>query len=211
MKHAFDIEISSYCQAFCAGCQRNNDDNTPNPLHVNQHMNYDDFCTLIDTITQSTKIQHIQFCGEFGDPLMHPELTKFIDKVVKNTYLVIHTNAGLRSPAWISDLAKKYRTRMEIKFGIDGCDHETNWKYRKGVNWQRAMDNLTAWTQSGGRGYWAFLLFDWNYHQIPQAIQMAKDIGCDIKFQITEDDNGIDGMSPKNIPHALEMLKQNGC
>lgn len=209
MNHSFDIEITSYCQAFCTGCSRNDIFGNPDSLLVNQHMSYENFCKLIDTINAHSKPKYIEFCGEFGDPIMHPHLQKFIEKVLENTYLVVHTNGGLRQPKWFLDMAKLYGKKMHIKFGIDGCDHDTNWKYRKGVNWQRAIDNLTAWTQAGGAGHWDFLLFDWNYHQIPQAIQMANDIGCKLNFSITEDDNGIAGMSYANIPLAKEILKHH--
>ena len=45
--NSFDITISSYCQAFCAGCQRNNEDGTPsNWIKKNQLNVYDYGWTL---------------------------------------------------------------------------------------------------------------------------------------------------------------------
>lgn len=212
--HMFDIEISSYCQAFCSGCQRNNLDGELNEGFVQQHMGYQDYCVLTDSLSRGINIDFIQFCGEMGDPMMHPQVEQFIDRTFEITdNLLIHTNGGLRQPKWYAHMAEKYKNTnktLYIKFGIDGCDHDTNWKYRKGVNWQRAMDNLTAWTQAGGGGNWSFLLFDWNWHQIPLATAMAAEIGCKLQFQLTEDDLGLGGMTPEvqESPELIQMLNE---
>lgn len=209
-KSAFDIEITSYCQAECYGCQRNIGLKGKNPALVESHMLYENFCKLLDSIDADLQCEHIEFCGEFGDPMMHPDIERFIERASHSTsFINIHTNGGLRQPKWYSYMAEKHIDYdLEIKFGIDGCDHNTNWKYRKGVHWERAMDNLRAWTDAGGKGHWAFLLFDWNYHQIPQAVQMANDIGCKLKFHLTRDNNGLGGMSP----HIINSDKfQNLC
>lgn len=206
--HGFDIEISSYCQAFCSGCQRNTAYGEKSDNLVESHMSYDNFCYLMDSIDKLHSSRFIEFCGEMGDPMMHPDIERFIDRALQTTdKLLIHTNAGLRQPKWYTKIAEKHQDKnLQIKFGIDGCDHDTNWKYRKGVNWQRAMDNLKAWTDAGGKGHWAFLIFDWNYHQIPLAIKMAEEIGCKIEFHLTEDDNGRSGMTPA-VLHSEELHK----
>ena len=189
---------------------RNTPDSEKRDDIIEKNMNYEDFCYLMDNVDGLQNCSMIEFCGEMGDPMMHPQIEQFIDRTLQTAEtLIIHTNGGLRQPKWYAYIAKKYAGRnLLIKWGIDGCDHDTNWKYRKGVNWQRAMDNMISWTQSGGDGKWAFLLFDWNWHQIPQAKSMANDIGCDLQFQMTEDDTGLAGMSPhvSNSQEFRDML-----
>ena len=193
----FDISITSYCQAFCAGCQRNIGSGIKNDQLVEEHMTYQKFCKIMDQLDQLS-IAEIQFCGEFGDPMMHPDIEKFIDRTVKtNNKLLINTNGGLRQPKWYDHIAKKYSDKsIKIEWAIDGTDHDTNWKYRKGVNWGRAMENMISWKNAGGHGVWSFLIFEWNYHQIPKAIEMANDIGIKISFAMTMDENGKSGIIP---------------
>lgn len=213
-KHAFDIEITSYCQAFCAGCQRNTINGEKREEHIDHHMAYDDFCKLMDNLDQAKICAYIQFCGEFGDPMMHPDIERFIDRALETAPLIINTNGGLRQPKWYAHLAKKHHDKtLIIEFGVDGTDHETNWMYRKGVNWKRCIENMTQWFQNGGQGWWMFLLFNWNWHQIPDAVEMAKDIGCNVKFNKTESDaeNPKDGMSPGVYEkHAAPLIEKFG-
>jgi molybdenum cofactor biosynthesis enzyme MoaA len=213
MKNEFDISITSYCQAFCSGCQRNDPLGNKDKTLVEKHMPYENFCFIMDQLDQLENCSGIKFCGEFGDPLMHPDIEKFIDRVMQTTdNLLINTNGGLRQPKWYTHLAKKYSDKnLKIEWGIDGIDHDTNWLYRRGVDWSRAMDNMTTWTKSGGHGCWSFLVFSWNYHQIPQAIDMANAIGVDLTFSLTFDERGITGMpSGSDLIAAKKTLREHG-
>lgn len=213
MKNAFDISITSYCQAFCAGCQRNDISGNKNKDLIEEHMSYENFCFILGQIDQLDSQKIIKFCGEFGDPMMHPDIEKFIDRALKTTDdLTINTNGGLRQPRWYEHIAQKHSNKkLKIEWGIDGIDHDTNWLYRRGVNWQRAMDNMKSWTAAGGQGRWIFLVFGWNYHQIPQAINMAKDIGVDLTFSLTIDENGITGTRPgPDLESAKKILSEYG-
>ena len=186
MKHAFDFALTTYCQAKCRSCARTNEHTGEKedwlPL---EHFSIFTFQRLL----KRTKldIEYIQFCGEFGDPMMHPHVLDFIELGLEHTNKIhINTNGGLRQPEWYAELAKKHGDRVRIKFGIDGADHDTNWLYREGVDWQRAMDNMTAWFQNGGSGAWHFLVFDWNWFQVPEIVQMANDIGCKLDIKINK-------------------------
>ena len=212
--HYFDIAVTSYCQAICAGCQRNDIYGNKVPELVEAHMPLEKFEFIMDQIDSLQNCNGIRLCGELGDPMMHPKIEAIIDRIIKTTpNIEINTNGGLRKPAWYEYMAKKYQKtgNIQIEWGIDGIDHDTNWKYRRGVNWQRAMDNMTAWHQAGGSGIWSFLVFDWNYHQIPAAVAMANDIGIKLKFSITTSDNGLDGMIPgQKMDEAKKILREIG-
>ena len=75
----------------------------------------------------------------------------------------------------------------------------------KGVNWQRAYDNMKAYFGAGGNGTWHYLIFDWNWHDIPNAMQMAEDIGTDINFKFNGRDYGpITRENKKMAPKPLQ-------
>ena len=206
MKHSFDFALTTYCQAKCRSCARTNDHTGEKEDWLElKHMKLENF----ETILKNTKkeLGWIQFCGEVGDPCMHPQIEEFTDIALKYVENVnINTNGGLRQPAWYERLAKQYANRIHIKFGVDGADHDTNWLYREGVDWQRAMGNMTAYFQNGGNGKWHFLIFDWNWCQIPEAVSMAKEIGCDIEFKWNHRDFG--RISDENKIHAQQLLEE---
>lgn len=186
MSHNFDFALTTYCQARCRSCARTNEHTGEQADWLElKHMDLDVFKQRLAGAS-NLKIQEITFCGELGDPMMHPKVEDFIVEADKHVTHKIHvnTNGGLRSPNWYARMAQNYSPRLRIKWGIDGTDHDTNWLYREGVDWQRAMDNMTAWFTNGGQGAWAFLIFDWNWHQIPEAVDMAKQIGCELDFKI---------------------------
>jgi MoaA/NifB/PqqE/SkfB family radical SAM enzyme len=110
---------------------------------------------------KKNEMGYILFCGELGDPMMHPDIEEIIDICLGAVPRIeIATNGGLRQPDWYEKIAKKYGNRIHIKWAIDGTDHKTNWKYREGVDFKRAMSNMKAWIKNGGAGDWHFLIFD---------------------------------------------------
>ena len=54
--------------------------------------------------------------------------------------------------------------RLTFCFSIDGITHDVNWKYREGVDWERAWRNMLTWFKHGGRGRWEYPVFEWNKH-----------------------------------------------
>lgn len=209
MKINYDFALTTYCQAKCRSCARTNQDTgeTEDWL-VTKHFDLELFKTIIsNSDLVKRKNGYIQFCGELGDPMMHPQVGDFIDTALEYTNKVhVNTNGGLRQPKWYAHMAEKYEDRLRIKWGIDGTDHDTNWLYREGVDWQRAVDNMTAWFQNGGEGEWHFLIFEWNWFQIPLAKQMADDIGCEIFFKFNSREFG--KISQENKIKAHELLRE---
>lgn len=221
----FDFALTSYCQAKCRSCTRMDQERPPempglpHPALKLEHFSLDVFKKIIS----GSKIigshnDYIQFCGELGDPCMHPQIEDFVEVAFEYGGGVhINTNGGLRKPEWYAHMAEKFdtsphdRRKLRMKFGIDGTDHETNWKYRDGVDWQRAMDNMTAWFTHPTKpdGEWHFILFEWNWHQIEKAQQMADDIGCDIIFKFNTREWG--KISNENKLKAMEVLEQIGA
>jgi hypothetical protein len=213
MKYNFDFALTTHCQARCRSCART-DENTGGKedwLKLT-HMDIEIFNKRLTSFSKD--IGYIQFCGELGDPMMHPRIREFIDTALLYTDRVnINTNGGLRNPNWYKNLAKDYghpsskypSKRVYIKFGIDGTDHDTNWLYREGVDWQRAMDNMKFWFSEGGNGSWHFIIFDWNWHQIPEAAKLAKDIGCEVEFKFNNRNHGL--ITDENKKIALMLLE----
>ncbi len=211
MKHNFDFWLTTYCQAKCGSCARTHEPTGEEEWWLKKtHMPLETFTNRLDSFTKD--IGYIQFCGEMGDPCMHPRVEEFIDTSFNYADRVnLLTNGGLRSPEWFAKLGKTNGFRGEdtgvfAKFGVDGIDQESSDMYRVGVNFDKALENMTAYFGAGGWGAWHFLLFSWNWHLIPEASILAKSIGAKIDFKFNNRSFG--QISEEDKIQAIALLKE---
>lgn len=83
---------------------------------------------------------HIRFV-RWGEPLLHPELTRFIG-MVKGAGLMCHINTN---GMFIDDefIVKILRLQLDsIKFSFQGVTKEEYEKYRQGAEWERLIINI---------------------------------------------------------------------
>jgi MoaA/NifB/PqqE/SkfB family radical SAM enzyme len=206
-KISFDFALTSYCQSRCRTCPRtNNATGEPEDWLTIRHVPFAKFKK--NTLGFNREIEYIKFCGQTGDPMMHPDITKFIDHAFTMTNNVsVNTNGALRSSNWYTKIGNKYGKDLRIVFGIDGIDHDTNWKYREGVNFDKAWENMVAYCNSLGYVQWDFLIFEWNYHQIPLVAQLAKQINVDeVDYKINTEEHGL--LDANKLPMVKEMICQ---
>ena len=85
-------------------------------------------------------------------------------------------------------------------------NHDINWLYREGVDWQRAMDNMNAWNSTYNKTTWWFLIFSWNWHQIPMAHEYATKNNIAIEFKFNNRDFGL--ISNQDKQEAFKLLKK---
>ena len=109
MHYNFEFSITTYCQAKCPSCARTlilNSD-TPERLKI-QHMDFAKFKTIVKD--EAFPWSMITFCGEHGDPMMHPKIEDFIEEGFKRSVkgVRINTNGGLRNELFYAKLAKNY-------------------------------------------------------------------------------------------------------
>jgi hypothetical protein len=204
-----DFAITTYCQAKCRSCARTNLETGEKESWLElKHMDLNVFKNTLNN-SPDVNLNEIEFCGEFGDPMMHPQIDNFIETALEFTPEVrISTNGGLRTPDWYEKIAKKYGDSLEINFSIDGASHDVNWKYREGVDWYRAMDNMTSYIKASGRGNWWFIIFEWNHHQLLEASKLAKDINIEMVFKYNDRLFGL--ITPESKIKADAIIKENG-
>jgi MoaA/NifB/PqqE/SkfB family radical SAM enzyme len=171
------LEISNNCQASCPMCSRNHHGGLDNPLIKVQDWTLEDFKTIInqDVLDQ---VNHLYFCGNFGDPLLNNNLIEMCEHVKNNSNVSIriHTNGSLRSVQWWKNLAKALPTNHVVIFGIDGLE-DTHSRYRIGTDYNKIIKNAQAFIAAGGYAEWAYIVFEHNQHQVNTAKNVAADIG----------------------------------
>ena len=171
-----EVELTTYCNAHCGACDRNIQGGAFNPKLPLRHMTYDTWRKLI-TSENLSHVSTINFDGNFGDASMHPRIIEFLEylSTVKTNLLIkFSTNGGARNTQFWSDLATVLNKfdYHEVQFAIDGLS-DTNSIYRRGVIWERLMDNAAAFINNSGFAVWRMIVFDHNKTQISRAKDLA--------------------------------------
>jgi len=172
---ALELEISSYCNAACPQCPRNNHggpviDDLP---LINWSLN--DLQSILEP-SLVRQLNFIYFCGTYGDPMFNKsivDMCSWLKNINTNLKLGIHTNGSLGRVETYQELAKLVDF---VAFGIDGLE-DTNHLYRKNTNWNTIVSNAKTFVDSGGIAYWDFIVFAHNEHQVDLAREFSHKIG----------------------------------
>lgn len=172
-----NFEITSYCNSKCYGCFRaHNQDNTL----LNKHIDYDLFEKFIYEDCIGDDMSCI-LCGQLGEPILHPQIEKIIELCYfRFNSVAISTNGGNRNPNWYKKICQKFSDKIIFIFAIDGITQDINELYRKGVNFDKAFNNMLS---CGKNALWNFIIFKHNVHQVYGASKLAEKYNIDIRFQ----------------------------
>ena len=165
-----ELELSSHCNAQCPLCPRNLFGYQFNTGYSVKHLLLEDVKTIIDTEFLK-QLDCFIFEGNFGDPLMNPELIDIVEYL--NKPVTIMTNGSLQTDSFWSKLAS---LPVTVVFGIDGLKgiHEI---YRRGTDYDRVIKNATTFINAGGKAVWKMIEFNHNKHQITECEQLSKQLG----------------------------------
>lgn len=174
-----ELEITTKCNASCPQCIRNyfGSYTWPTLPIIDMDINW-----IQNTIPQEVwrTLEHVKLCGTYGDPCMHKQLLELIRLIrnVSGAAITINTNGGIRSKSWWKKLAGVLDAdKDKVFFGIDGLE-DTNHLHRIGVSYKKVIENLTAFNQAGGHSIWSYLVFEHNQHEVEQARELSKKLGC---------------------------------
>jgi MoaA/NifB/PqqE/SkfB family radical SAM enzyme len=181
------LEISTRCQASCPMCPRNIHGGIENPLLEINEWSLNDFIKIFskDVLEQ---LEIINFCGNFGDPLMNNELIEMCEYIkvnAPNIQVLIHTNGSLRSTAWWTKLFDSLPKNHNVVFAIDGLE-DTHSIYRVGTNYNLILKNAKTFIDAGGNAEWCFIRFKHNQHQVADAEHLSNKLGFN-KFSFAFD------------------------
>jgi hypothetical protein len=159
-------------------CARNYHGGLENPNLPIDEITYEDFKTIFDYEVLN-QIEHIFFCGNFGDPIMSNHLIPIVEycrDTNPQISLGIHTNGSARTLQWWKDLAAVAPKNHCVHFALDGLE-DTHTLYRIGTDFNKIIANAKTFISNGGKAEWVYLSFKHNEHQIEEARAMAKDLG----------------------------------
>jgi len=178
--NSIHIELSNYCNASCPMCPRffRNSPLLRPDLKLSQ-ISIDQFKQFFPK-DYLRNFKRFIMCGTHGDPGTAKDLYEICEYIGTVPYneVIIHTNGGMRSEDFWFKMGQLFKDKKlwHIVFSIDGLE-DTNHLYRRGVEWSKLMNNLTAFIKGGGQVIWEYLIFKHNEHQVDQARQLSVDLG----------------------------------
>lgn len=207
--NSIEFDLTSSCNSVCPNCARFKEHDGQlyrNPLvKFDQHLPVEKVKEILNhpCVTQTVDCT---FVGLMGDALAHPHFLEIIDIVItkaKRGHICIHSNGGLRNVKYWEQLGKKLADFHHVCFfSIDGLE-DTNHLYRRGVKWDKVIDNAKSFINAGGNAVWKFIKFPWNEHQIKKAKIRAKTLGF-TDFEVRPD------RDPVGASLHLQKIANNG-
>lgn len=174
----YQLEITTYCNAACPQCPRNNNGSGVNPYLQLEHLPRGIIDTTFDH-TLCQQLRQIFFCGSYGDPIMHPEFLDILRDFRNKSptlWLYVHTNGSVHDTDYWQEMAQILGGYGQVDFNIDGLE-DTNHVYRRNTDFVKIKRNASAFISAGGRAVWNFIVFEHNQHQVDQARHLSQALG----------------------------------
>lgn len=178
------IEPTNICTLKCAGCARTRFI-TQWPKHWKNHSI--DIDALIDFIDIDMSGLEIHLCGNYGDPIYHPDLVPLVKYLKSQQASVsITTNGSHRQASWWEQLVEEMDSQDTVTFSIDGVP-ENFMQYRENADWSSILQAIKICVASGIGTVWKYIPFSFNQNHIHQAQQLSQDLGM-TSFRLTRSD-----------------------
>lgn len=176
--HTVQLEITNRCQASCPMCLRNIHGGIDNPSLILTDWTLEQFKHIL-TSEVLLQLKCINFCGDFGDPIINSNLIdmcKYITEQNPNILVYISTNGSAHNIQWWQSLAQSLPVNHSVIFALDGLE-DTHSRYRIGTSYDLIIRNATAFIEAGGNAEWMFIRFKHNEHQVEEARSIADNLG----------------------------------
>ena len=178
------LEPTNICTLKCPGCARTRFINQW-PNHWKNHsLDRSELLRFLDIDIKGLKII---MCGNYGDPIYHPELAGMIrDLKSRGAVVSITTNGSHRKKSWWQDLVNEMSAEDCVIFSIDGTP-ENFTQYRINGDWETIQEAVETCVAAPCQTEWKYIPFSFNEDNIEQARQLSIDLGID-QFQIDNSD-----------------------
>lgn len=193
------LEPTDVCQAFCPLCARE----TESTFDKNQH-NYLTVETIQQLIGDTTvkNLDKMFMCGDYGDPAASKhtlDIYRYFRRLNPEITLGMNTNGAIQNTSWWQMLGEIFNRQNDyVVFSIDGLA-DTNYIYRRGVSWDKLIENARAYIATGASAHWDMLVYEHNEHQVDACEQLAKELGFTwFRAKVSKRASNIEWLNPPN-------------
>jgi len=169
------LEITTKCQAKCPMCPRRIQGSRLMPFFELTEITLEEYKQWIP-VSVLENLDTLLLCGNLGDAIVATdtlEIIQYSRTINPEMKISFHTNGSARTPQWWEELAK---TKTSVTFGIDGLK-DTHALYRVSTDFDKIIENATAFIKSGGHAVWSMLVFEHNEHQIDACRKLSEQLG----------------------------------
>ena len=171
------LEPTDVCQASCPLCARETDvrfnKSQKHHLTIDQILNHIDHESI-------RNLDKMFMCGNYGDPAAGRytlDIYRYFRKINPEIVLGMNTNGAIQNAAWWQIIGEIFHCQRDyVVFSIDGLE-DTNHIYRRGVDWNKLMENAQSYISTGAVAHWDMLVYEHNEHQVDTCEQLARDMG----------------------------------
>lgn len=180
----FHLEPTNICTLKCEGCARTRFINTWPKHWKNHNIDIDQLFEFLDIDLAG---KQFVLCGNYGDPIYHPDLHSLISRIKQAGACVsIETNGSYRSQDWWQQLSVLLDHQDSVTFSIDGVP-ENFTTYRVNADWESIKIGIEVMTKSQCTTVWKFIPFAYNQNNIDQAQALSIQLGID-EFLVSHSD-----------------------
>jgi len=179
LPHGFHIEPTNICTLKCSECSRTKFLDQW-PKHWKNHsLDIDQLLNFLDI--DLTQIP-ILLCGNYGDPIYHPEFIDFVTKLKqRGSLLHIVTNGSYKKESWWKDLCDRLTDQDIIQFSIDGSP-ENFIQYRVNGDWESIKIGIETCVEAQCQTEWKYIPFGYNIDSIEKTRVLAEQMKVDRFF-----------------------------
>jgi hypothetical protein len=129
----------------------------------------------------------IRLCGNYGDPIYHPDFFNLVDQLKKRGCSVdIETNGSHKTKEWWQQITTVLDASDTIYFSVDGIP-ENFTIYRVNADWMTIESAMKVCAESSAKTIWKYIPFLYNQDHIDQARQLSQQLGL-TEFQLDYSD-----------------------
>ena len=173
------IEPTNICTLKCPGCARTRFIDQW-PQHWKNHsLDIDQLLMFLDINLTGL---NILLCGNYGDPIYHPDFVEFVSKLKQRGSVInIITNGSYRTKEWWKALTSVLTSVDCITFSVDGIP--TNFtQYRINADWDTIRQGMEISAESACQTEWKYIPFSFNSADIDSANHLSQQLGIDRFF-----------------------------
>lgn len=180
----FHIEPTNICTLKCAGCARTRFIDQW-PQHWKNHSL--DIGQLLKFIDIDLTNKRINLCGNYGDPIYHPEFVELVAKLkARGAVITITTNGSYKKQQWWEELVDVLTPIDTVTFSVDGVP--TNFtQYRENADWESILVGMQVIAKASCNSVWKYIPFSFNQGNITEANDLCNQIGIK-HFQVDPSD-----------------------
>jgi len=194
----FHIEPTNICTLKCPGCARTRFIDQW-PQHWRNHsLDIDELLQFLDIDLTGKRIG---LCGNYGDPIYHPDFINFVSKLKNRGAIIsIHTNGSYKTQEWWEELASVLTSLDIITFSVDGTPDNFT-QYRINADWDSIQIGMEVVANASCDSSWKYIPFSYNQQDIESVEKLSQRIG--IKNFRVEPSDRFDEQTKELIPDSL--------